>query len=110
MRAYMCIHIHTALSNTIGRFKTSQYHPTSARIFWAVVREDVLIGYVVQIEGPGSTQEIPIRNDYSTSVRVSDLLPSTQYTFEVRALKSMDIQSTFIYPTEIIVIIMHIRI
>ena len=87
MHAY---NAHTALSNTVGRFKTSQYHPISARIFWAAIWEDIVIGYVVQIEGPDSKREIPIRNTYSTSVRVSDLLPSTQYTFEVSAVKGMD--------------------
>ena len=81
----MCIH--TALFNTIGSLKTSQYHPTSAWISWAAVQEDVVIGYTVQVEGPDFTQEIPIRNNRSTSVRVSDLSPSSQYTFEVRALK-----------------------
>ena len=84
------IHIHTALSNTVGRFKTSQYHPTSVWISWAAIWEDVVIGYTVQVEGPDSTQEIPIRNKYSTSVEIPDLKPSTQYTFEVRALKGMN--------------------
>ena len=84
----MCTH--TALSNTIGSLKTSQYHPTSVWISWPAVWEDVVIGYTVQVEGPDSTREIPIRNTHSTSIRVSDFLsPSSQYTFEVRALKGM---------------------
>ena len=87
----MHTHAYTALSNTVGRFKTSQYHQTSASawISWEAIREDVITGYTVQIEGPDSTREIPIEN-YSTSVRVSDLLPSTQYTFEVSAVKGMN--------------------
>ena len=83
--------MYTGLPNTVGSLKTSQYHPTSAWISWAAIREDIVTGYMVQIEGPDSTpREIPITNKYSTSVEISDLLPSTQYTFEVRALKGMD--------------------
>ena len=86
----MCIH--TALSNAIGSLKASQYHPTSAQISWAAaaIWEDIVIGYTVQVEGPDSTHEILIGNKYITSVEISDLLPSTQYTFEVRARKGMD--------------------
>ena len=50
------MHIHTALSSTIGRFKTSQYHPTSARISWKE-SERTVSGYSVQVEGPDSTQD-----------------------------------------------------
>ena len=86
----MHIHMHTALSNTIGSLKTSQYHPTSAWISGTGIWEDVVIGYTVQVEGPDSTRVIPIRNVlYSPSVEISDLLPSTQYTFEVRAMKGI---------------------
>ena len=80
---------HTALSYTVGSLKTSQYHPTSAQISWAAIREDVVIGYTIQVEGPDSTQEIPITNKYSTSVEISDLLPSTQYTFKVSTMKGI---------------------
>ena len=100
------MYIHTALPNTIGCLKTSQYQPTSTWISWAAVGEDAVTGYTVQVEGPDSTREIPIRNKYSTSVRVSDLSPSSQYTFEVKAVKSM--KSTF-PPPKIIIIIMHIH-
>ena len=93
---YNHTYIHTALSNTIGSLKTSQYQPTATWISWPAVREDAVTGYTVQIEGPDSTQEIPIRNNFSTSVRVSDLSPSSQYTFKVRAVKSM--KSTFTLP------------
>ena len=89
MHAYdICAYTYIALSNAVGRFKTSQYHPNSAWISWEAMREDLVIGYAVQVERPDSTREIPIRNNRSTSVRVSDLSPSTQYTFEVRAMKS----------------------
>ena len=90
---YACTYTysHTALSNTIiGSLKTSQYHQTSVQISWPAIREDVVIGYTVQIEGPDSTREIPIRKNYNTSVRVSDLLPTTQYTFKVKVLKGME--------------------
>ena len=83
------MHMHTGLPNTIGRFKTSQHHPISAWISWEALRKDVT-GYIVQVEGADSTQAIPIRNKHSTSLRISDLMPSTQYTFEVRALKGMN--------------------
>ena len=82
-------HTHTALPNTIGSLKTSQYHPTSALISWASIWEDVVTGYTVQVEGPDSTQEIPIRNKSFASVVITDLLPSTQYTFEVSAMKGI---------------------
>ena len=86
---YTHVYINTVLSNTIGSLKTSQYYPTSVRISWAAIWEDVVTGYRVQVVGPDSTREIPIRNNYSTSVEISDLLPSTQYTFEVRAMKGI---------------------
>ena len=82
------MHTHTALSNTIGSFKTSQYHPTSAQISWETVKGDdkPVTGYTVQVEGPDSIQEIPITCKYFTSIEISDLGPSTQYTFKVSAV------------------------
>ena len=81
------LHIHTALSKIIGSFKTSQYHPTSVRISWNSIQEDdeTVTGYTLQVEGPDSTQEIPITCSYITSIEISDLRPSTQYTFKVSA-------------------------
>ena len=78
-------HIHTACA--IGRFKTSQYQPASARISWMVVEDNdrCITGYAVRVEGPDSTQVIPITSEHLTSIEISDLLPSTQYTFEVNA-------------------------
>ena len=83
---YTCTH--TALSNIIGSFKTSQYHPTSARISWDAVKKDdkTVTGYTVEVEGPDSTQEIPITCKYITSVEISDLSPSTLHTFKVSAV------------------------
>jgi hypothetical protein len=79
-------HAHTALSNTIGRFKTSQHHPTSARISWKEDDKTVSdTGFRVQVEGPDSTQVIPMSENI-TFVRISDLRPSTQYTFKVSAV------------------------
>ena len=81
-------HTNTALSNIIGRFKTSQYqyHPTLAQISWEAVKEDdkTVSGYTVWVEGPDSTQVIP-RSNKITFVEISNLRPSTQYTFKVSA-------------------------
>ena len=73
---------YTALSSTIGRFKTSQYRPISARISWKESKKNVT-GYSVRVEGPDSTQVIPRRN---TSVEISNLRPSTLYFFKVSAV------------------------
>ena len=101
MSIHTHVHINTALSNTIGRFKTSQYHPISVWISWAAMRENVVIGYTVQVEGADSTREIPISNAYNTSVEISDLLPSTQYTFEVSTMKGI---KTYTHSTKIVTI------
>ena len=84
---YVHTHSHTALSNTIGVFKTSQYHPISAQISWKAAKEDdkTVTGYTARVEGPDSTQVIPISDDI-TSVEILDLRPSTQYTFKVSAV------------------------
>jgi hypothetical protein len=44
-----------------------------------------LHGYRARVEGPDSTQVIP-RSYHITSVEISDLKPSTQYTFKVSAV------------------------
>ena len=74
--------MHTALLNTVGRFKTSQFRPISARISWKE-GEKTVTGYSVQVEGPDSTQVIPTQNTY---VEISNLRPSTQYYFKVSAV------------------------
>ena len=88
------IHTHTALSNTVGSFKTSQYHPPSARISWEAVQKDIddrtVTGYTVQVVGPDSTQEIPITSEYITFVDISNLWPSTKYAFIVSAVTAAD--------------------
>ncbi|MCG8624173.1 MAG: fibronectin type III domain-containing protein, partial [Proteobacteria bacterium] len=40
----------------------------------------------VQIEGPDSTQEVPVMDGNATSYEVSDLRPYTTYTFNVSAM------------------------
>ena len=86
--SFVCTHSHTALSNTVGSFKASEYHPTSALISWEAVQEESddkpVTGYTARVEGPDSTQLIPISDDI-TSVAISNLRPSTQYTFKVSA-------------------------
>jgi hypothetical protein len=96
------MHIYTDLSYTIGRFKTSQYHPTLVQISWEALQEDIVTGYTVQVVGPGSTREIPTRKKYSTSVEISDLRPFTQYNFKVNAVKGIN-KVHLIHP-----IIMHV--
>ena len=77
------MYMHTALFNTIGRFKTSQYHPTSVWLSWKE-DEKTVTGYSVQVEGPDSTQVIPRRiNPY---VEISNLRPSTQYYYKISAM------------------------
>ena len=84
------MHMHTAISNTVGRFKTSQYHPTSPQISWAPIEEDIVTGYIVQVVGPDSTQEIPVKNKHSTFVEVSNLSASTEYSFQVNTMIGTD--------------------
>ena len=81
LNTYTCMH--AALSNTVGRFKTSQYRPTSARISWKE-SEKIVTGYTVQVEGPDSTQVIP--NIINTYIEISDLRPTTLYFFKVSAV------------------------
>jgi hypothetical protein len=59
----------------------------SVRISWKSIQEDgkTVTGYRVQVEGPDSTQVVPI-SDNVTFVKISDLRPSTQYTFKVSAM------------------------
>ena len=92
-------HTHAVISNTIGRIKTAQYHPTSAWISWGALLEDVVTGYTVQIVGPDSTREIPVKDKHSTFVEVSNLSPSTEYTFQVSAVKGMDKSSLSTLPS-----------
>ena len=63
-----------------------------ARISWDTVKKDdkTVTAYTLQVEGPDSTQEIPITCKYITSIEISDLRPSTQYTFKVSAVTVTD--------------------
>jgi hypothetical protein len=57
------------------------------RISWKSIQEDdkTITGYRVRVEGPDSTQMVPI-SDNITFVEISGLRPSTQYTFKVSAM------------------------
>ena len=63
--------------------------PTSVRLFWGAVPEDqqngIITGYSIQVEGPDTTASIPANGGYPTYKEVSDLKPSTEYTFSVSA-------------------------
>ena len=72
------------------KWLTARYnHPTSVRLSWGAVPEDqrngIITGYSIQIEGPDTTTSIPATGEYATSKEVSDLKPSTEYTFSVSA-------------------------
>jgi hypothetical protein len=73
-----------------GELKVSYSLPTSAKLSWTPVpedkRNDTITGYTVRVEGPDSTQEIPMMDGNATSYEVSDLRPHTTYTFSVRAI------------------------
>ena len=45
-----------------------------------------MTGYTVQVEGSGSTREIPVMDRNATSYEVSDLKPYTAYSFCVSAM------------------------
>ena len=71
-------------SGTPGELLVNHSLPTSAQLSWTPVPEDnTIIGYLVQVKGPDSTQEIPVMNGNATSFEVSDLKPCTTYTFTV---------------------------
>ena len=80
----------TVPSGTPEELLVSHSLPTSAQLSWAPIPEDrqndTITGYIVQVEGPDSTREIPVTDGNATSHEVSDLRPSTTYTFSVRAM------------------------
>ena len=80
----------TVPSGTPGELLVSHSLPTSAQLSWTPVPEDkqndTITGYIVQVEGPDSTQEIPVIDGNATSYEVSDLRPYTTYTFGVSAI------------------------
>ena len=83
-------HTPTVPSGAPGELLVSHSLPTSAQLSWTPVPEDkqndTIIGYTVQIEGPDSTQEIPVMDGNATSYEVSDLRPYTTYTLSVSAM------------------------
>ena len=83
-------HTHTVPSGTPGELLINHSLPTSAQISWTPVpedkRNDIIIGYTIQVEGTDSTREIPVMDGNATSYEVSDLRPFTTYTFHVSAM------------------------
>ena len=83
-------HTPTAPSGTPGELLVGHILPTSAQLSWTPVPEDkqndTITGYTIQVEGPDSTQEIPVMDGNATSYEVSDLSPYTTYTFSVSAM------------------------
>ena len=77
-------------SGTPGELLVSHTLPTSVQLSWTPVPEDLqngnITGYTVQVEGPDSTQEIPVMHGNATSYEVSGLKPYTTYTFSVSAM------------------------
>ena len=77
--------------------------PTSVQLSWGAVpkfqQNGVITGYCIQVEGPDTTQNIqiattasdrthtrrPVMGDAYTSKEVSDLRPSTEYSFSISA-------------------------
>ena len=85
-------HAHTLTCTTAGTPKWLTVrcnHPTSVRLFWGAVPKDQwngeITGYSMQVEGPDTTRNIPITEEYATFKEVSDLRPSTEYSFSVSA-------------------------
>ena len=83
-------HTATVPSSTPGDLHVSHSLPTSAQLSWTPVPEDkqndTITGYMVQVKGPDSIQEIPVIDRNATSCEVSDLRPNTTYTFSVSAM------------------------
>ena len=73
-----------------GELLVSHSLPTSAQLSWTPVPEDkqndTIIGYLIQIKAPDSTQEIPVMDGNATSYEVSKLRLHTTYTFSVSAM------------------------
>ena len=80
----------TVPTGTPGKLIVSHSLPTSAQLSWTPVpadkQNDTITGYTVQVEGPGSTQEIPVMDGNATSYEVSGLRPYTTYAFSVSAM------------------------
>ena len=119
-----CTHV-TAPSGTPKWLTVGGNHPTSVQLSWGAVPEDqwngVITGYSMQVEGPDTTQNIQIATTLSgwmpsilkphslmeeayTSEEVSDLRPSTEYSFSVSAVTVVGsgpaISVSFVTPQE----------
>ena len=85
-------HTPTVPSGAPGELLVSHCLPASAQLSWTPVPEDkqndTITGYTLQVEGPDSTQEIPVMDGNATSYEVSKLRPYTTYTFSVSAITS----------------------
>ena len=90
IREFSSEHPPTVPSGTPGELLVSHSLPTSAQLSWTPVpddkQNDTITGYIVQVEGPDSTQEIPVMDGNATSYEVSKLRPYTTYTFSVSAM------------------------
>ena len=103
---HACSHKHTctqtAPSGTPKWLTVGCSLPTSVQLSWGAVPEDQqngnITGYSIQVEGPGTTRNIQTVYDQVSSLyspmkdnllfstkKVSDLRPSTEYTFSVSA-------------------------
>ena len=83
-------------------------HPTSVQVSWGAVPEDqrngIITGYMIQVERPDTTRNIPTTGGYTTLKEVSDLKPSTEYNFNVSAVtiagSGPAISVSFVMPQE----------
>jgi hypothetical protein len=90
----MHIHVYThtsAPSGTPEWLTIGGNHPTSVRLSWGDVPKDqqngIITGYMIQVEGPDTTRNILTTGGYTCILfkEVSDLTPSTEYSFSVSA-------------------------
>ena len=63
--------------------------PASVQLFWGDVPKDqqngFITGYIINIEGTDIKRSISTTEGYTTFKEVSDLKPSTEYSFSVSA-------------------------
>ena len=105
---YTRTHIIIAPSGTPEWLTVRGNHPTSVQLSWGAVPEDQengkITSYSIQVGGPDTTISIPTTGGYVTSKEVSDLRPSTEYTFSVSAVtvagSGPAISVSFITPQE----------
>ena len=93
-----CTHVHTlttAPSGTPKWLTVGGSLPTSVWLSWGAVPEDKqngeITGYSMQVEVPNTTRNVQTTREYFTldtyytPEEMSNLKPSTKYTFSVRA-------------------------